>query len=213
MVETVFGVSRNRDHRRSTDPVFYVGEVVEALELAGLVDYRQMTRILCLVRFPTRENHMTSTLEDNHRWTRYSLEEVAGAKQAVRLLREQHGSISGAFPVRLRKLRAACQKLHGSGFPFPLIQTEMAWDSSTRSFIFHFDGFVVDAQTGQSRLDDAMTSIEQRIALTQRQRNRIHVATHRAKGSLFEEEPGASVQASILRPSTSPTAGSTPAFR
>jgi hypothetical protein len=214
MVESVFGVSHNRDHLHASEPVLYVGEVVETLELAGLVDYRQMTRILCLVRFPDRKNLMASTLENDRKWARYSLEEVAGASQAVRLLREQHGSVSGPFPVRLRKLGAACQKIHRSGFPFPLVQTDMAWDSSSGSFIFHFDGFIVDAETGQSRLDQAMTSIEQRIALTQRQRNRIHIATQHAKSSLlFKEEPGTSVQASILRPSTGPSMNATPVFK
>jgi hypothetical protein len=124
------------------------------LEDEEFVTRKQLKELLDLSSDP---NHDALRSRDR----RYLELEVVGALAAIDLLKDQWGYAGGRLAAKTVRLRNAVLQLWRFGVSYPLTKSVLSWDPGSGKYVFRFEGFLVDAATGQRRIEELL----ERLAL------------------------------------------------
>jgi hypothetical protein len=173
------GIPRHSDS--NGDPLYFVSDVVTAIGLESLAGYDHMTKIM-LLALDTAEVQVKT--RDTSTKRLYSVADVAAARVAISLLRSQLSVPNGPFEFRTLKLEAAVRRLREVGFNRPLLDTDIRWDTRTRRYVVHIRGLLVDAASGQGRLDEVADDLARAVIDDVAAVQAVYSAAARAKNAL-----------------------------
>lgn len=135
-----------RERTERGEVLLFPREVVAVLELGG-IDYRQLRRLLVLVR---KQAGVPKPVDRG--WARYSLADVAALEVALELAGGREALAPGRH-LQMAPVARACAALRERGIDNPLLDVPMRRDG--RKVFAFVNGTLLDPTNGQAVMQDA----------------------------------------------------------
>lgn len=150
--------------RISEDPqvtgYFYPREVAEILGVPE-IDYAQLRRLFKL----GREQSLAAVHDADRSWSRYTLLDVARAREALRLAGGK-AALQRGRRLQLELVRKAVLRLNEAGICDPLLEVHLERQGS--EIFATVEGTILNARNGQAILKDVYESVADQIGRRER---------------------------------------------